>query len=288
MSASRPVAVFDSGIGGLTFVKALTARAPGTPIVYFGDTARLPYGTKSEKTIARQSLECLRFLLQFDPEVVVVACNTASSIALPAIERAVDRPVFGVIDAAVGAALARTTRRRIGVIGTAATIRSGGYERRLRAAVGEELTVVSRACPLFVPLVEEGWTDHEVTRLVAREYLAPILDEGVDVLILACTHYPLLAPILAGVCGPEVALVDTGAETALEVARHLAAEPSGAERAAASSAPGAAPRHHFYVSDVPSRFEQNGARFLGRPLDAVTLIEQSDVPWYERAPREAR
>jgi glutamate racemase len=310
-SPRRPVAVFDSGIGGLTFVKALTARAPDVPIVYFGDTARLPYGTKSEKTIVRQSLECLRFLLQFDPEVVVVACNTASSIALPDIERAVDRPVFGVIDAAVGAALARTTRRRIGVIGTSATIRSGGYERRLRGAGGEDLAVTSRPCPLFVPLVEEGWIDHEVTRLVAREYLAPILDEGVDVLILACTHYPLLAPILAEVCGPDVALVDTGAETAREVAERLsgtrsegvAGSPAGgpagspAERIAgapANRATGAPangvtlPRHHFYVSDVPSRFEQNGARFLGRPLDAVTLVEQSDVPWYERAPREAR
>jgi glutamate racemase len=162
-----------------------------------------------------------------------------------------------------------------------------------------------------VPLVEEGWIDHEVTRLVAREYLAPILDEGVDVLILACTHYPLLAPILAEACGPDVALVDTGAETAREVAERLsgtraeevAGSPAGgpagspAERIAGApanrvtGAPAnglALPRHHFYVSDVPSRFEQNGARFLGRPLDAVTLVEQSDVPWYERAPREAR
>jgi glutamate racemase len=270
-AAPRPVAVFDSGIGGLTLVKALLERAPGTSIVYFGDTARLPYGSKSDATIERQSLECLRFLLGFDPSMVVVACNTASSIALPALVKAVDRPVVGVIDAAVTAALAATRNRSIGIIGTAATIRSGGYERRLREHA-PDLVLVNQACPLFVPLVEEGWIDHEVTRRVAEEYLAPVLDRGVDTLILGCTHYPLLKPILAAVAGPGVTLIDTGAETAADIAR-------GFGSAAGPAEPGSL---RFFVSDVPSRFEINGVRFLGRPLGPVTLVEQSDLPWYAR------
>lgn len=266
------IAVFDSGIGGLTLVKALLERAPATSIVYFGDTARLPYGSKSDATIIRQSLECLRFLLGFNPGSIVVACNTASSIALPALTAAIDRPVIGVIDAAVDTALAATRNGTIGILGTAATIRSGGYERRLRER-REGLTLVNQACPLFVPLVEEGWIDHDVTRQVAEEYLVPVLAKGVDTLILGCTHYPLLKSVLAGVAGPDVRLIDTGAETAEQIAAGL---PEG----------GGTGSMRFFVSDVPSRFEINGVRFLGRPLGPVTLVSQSDVPWYARPPSE--
>jgi len=279
-TTARPVAVFDSGIGGLTLVKALLERAPETSIVYFGDTARLPYGSKSDATIERQSLECLRFLLGFDPSLVVVACNTASSIALPALVRSIDRPVVGVIDAAVTAALAATRNKKIGIIGTAATIRSGGYERQLREQAAD-LALVNQACPLFVPLVEEGWIDHEVTRQVAREYLGSVLAAGIDTLILGCTHYPLLKPVLAEVAGPGVTLIDTGAETAAEVAAGLHATGTAGPSSGAAS-PGAPGTLRFFVSDVPSRFEINGARFLGRPLGPVTLVEQSDVPWYAR------
>jgi len=268
------IAVFDSGIGGLTLVKALLLRVPATSIVYFGDTARLPYGSKSDATIIRQSLECLRFLLGFDPDRIVVACNTASSIALPSLIQAIDRPVVGVIDAAVTTALATTRNGRIGILGTAATIRSGGYERRLRERQ-PDLELVSQACPLFVPLVEEGWTDHDVTRRVAREYLEPVLARGVDTLILGCTHYPLLSSILAEVAGPDVNLIDTGAETAREIAAGL---PAGKGQGTMK----------FFVSDVPSRFEINGDRFLGRPLGPVTLVSQSDVPWYARRPTESQ
>lgn len=274
----RPIGVFDSGIGGLTLVKALTARAPALPVVYFGDTARLPYGTKSDATVTRQTLECVRFLGHFQVQMLVVACNTASSIALEAITRSVDVPVIGVIESGVRAALQATVRRRIGVIGTAATIRSGGYERRLRES-SPDLHIVSRACPLFVPLVEEGWIDHPVTRQVAREYLAPLLDEGIDTLILGCTHYPLLREVLQDVAGPGVTLIDTGAETAREVFAALAA------RHALPGDDSPPATHRFYVSDVPSRFESNGARFLGHPLGPVTLVEQSDLPWYERFAR---
>lgn len=271
---SRPIAVFDSGIGGLTLVKSLLDQAPNTSIVYFGDTARLPYGSKSDATIIRQSIECLRFLRGFDPALVVVACNTASSIALPALVQAMDRPVVGVIDAAVQTALAVTNNNKIGILGTAATIRSGGYERRLRQHRAD-LELVHQACPLFVPLVEEGWIDHDVTRRVAEEYLNPVLAAGIDTLILGCTHYPLLKSVLAQVAGPSVTLIDTGAETARDIAAQLTD----------SGEPGSM---QFFVSDVPSRFEINGVRFLGRPLGPVTLVEQSDVPWYARPPTEPR
>lgn len=274
----RPIGVFDSGIGGLTLVKALTAGAPALPVVYFGDTARLPYGTKSDATVTRQTLECIRFLTHFQVQMLIVACNTASSIALEAITRSVDVPVVGVIESGVRAALQATARRRIGVVGTAATIRSGGYERRLRESA-HDLHIVSRACPLFVPLVEEGWIDHSVTRLVAQEYLAPLLAEGIDTLILGCTHYPLLRAVLQDVAGPDVRLIDTGAETAREVLEVMAI------RQALPAAGGPPATHRFFVSDVPSRFETNGARFLGHPLGPVTLVEQSDLPWYERFAR---
>lgn len=268
---SRPIGVFDSGIGGLTVVRALLAKVPGVPIVYFGDTARLPYGTKSDATVTRLTLECIHFLLKFDVRMLVLACNTSSSVALPAVSRAVDVPVLGVVEGGVQAALVATRNGRVGIIGTAATIRSGGYERRLRE-LRPDLEIVAAPCPLFVPLVEEGWVDHRVTRAVAEEYLAPLLARRIDTLILGCTHYPLLKPLLAGVVGPEVTLVDTGEETAREVAAMVG-----------SAAPPVEVSHRFYVSDFPSRFEENGTRFLGRPLGRVSLVEQSDLPWYERS-----
>jgi glutamate racemase len=283
------IGVFDSGIGGLTVVKALLAEAPDVRLVYFGDTARLPYGTKSDATVIRQSLECIRFLMGFDVGLLVVACNTASSIALPALTRAVDIPVIGVVESGVQAALEATRSGVIGVIGTAATIRSGGYERRLRE-IRPDVEVISAACPLFVPLVEEGWIDHAVTRAVAEEYLAPLLARKIDTLILGCTHYPLLRETLQAVVGEGVKLIDTGAETAREVAKYLreidkreggVGAPGARGTASGIGTPSRAPAE-FFVSDVPSRFEANGARFLGRPLGSVTLVEQSDIPWYER------
>jgi len=199
--------------------------------------------------------------------MVVVACNTASSIALPEITRTVDVPVVGMIEPGVRAALAATKTGRIGVIGTEATIRAGGYEKRLKE-LRTDLTIVTAACPLFVPLAEEGWTDHPVTHQVAREYLGPLLDTGIDTLILGCTHYPLLAGTLASVAGPGVTLIDTGASAADDVARLGAAGGSG--------------RRRWFVSDVPNRFAVNGARFLGRPLGSIRLVEQTDLPWFER------
>ncbi len=263
----RPVGIFDSGIGGLTVVRALLAAVPDLDIVYFGDTARVPYGTKSDRTVSRLTLECIRFLTHYDVGLVVVACNTASSIALAEVSRVVDVPVVGMIEPGVREALRASKTGVIGVIGTEATIRSGGYEKRLRE-LKPDVTIATAACPLFVPLVEEGWTHHDVTRQVAREYLAPLLAAGIDTLILGCTHYPMLTDVLGEVAGPAVTLIDTGAAAAADVARSGPASGTGDRR--------------FFVSDVPNRFAVNGARFLGQPLGTIRLVEQSDLPWFER------
>jgi len=274
LDAAGPIGVFDSGIGGLTVVRALQDCLPGEDIVYFGDAARVPYGTKSPDTVIRFTRECVSFLTHRGIKLLVVACNTASAVALPALTRSLSVPVLGVIEPGVAAARSRSKSRRIGVIGTEATVASGAYRRGLQAA-GEGWTVFESPCPLFVPLAEEGWLSGEVPLLVARHYLEPVLSEGIDTLILGCTHYPLLRDVIARVAGPGVELIDSGEETARETARLLAgmgAQSPRSERGCCT----------VFVSDRPRRFEQIGASFLGRPLQGVTLVDQGDLPWYER------
>jgi glutamate racemase len=271
---SRPIGVFDSGIGGLTVVRALRKRLPSEDIVYFGDTARVPYGTKSRDTVVRFSRESLIFLLRRDVKLVVVACNTASAVALPTLQKAVSLPMIGVILPGVAAALKASGRRRIGVIGTEATIGSGAYDRALRQA-DEELYVLQQPCPLFVPLAEEGWTTGDVPRLAARRYLAPLIESGIDTLILGCTHYPMLRDVIAEVAGGEIRLVDSAEETARETAALL----ESTQRANTQSACGSC---RVFVSDAAAHFESIGSAFLGEPLAEVTLVDQGDLPWYER------
>jgi len=279
--ARQPIGVFDSGIGGLTVVRELMRRFPGEGIVYFGDTARLPYGTKSAATVRRFSVENTRFLLNQGVKLVVVACNTSSAVALEVLRRQFDIPVLGVVEPGARAAAAATRTRRIGVIGTYGTIASGSYEKAIRALL-PAAEVHAVACPLFVPLAEEGWVDHPVTREVAREYLAPLLAAEIDTLVLGCTHYGVLRDaIQSAFAGREVALVDSAAEVALEVESHLAA---GGARPNLSVPPPAAAPCSFYVSDIPARFSEVGGRFLGRPLDEVMLVDQTDIPWFEKAP----
>jgi len=221
VSDRRPIGIFDSGIGGLTVVKELRVRLPHERFVYLGDTARLPYGTKSAETVTRYALRASRFLSGHDIKLLVIACNTASAAALPALERALPVPVIGVVGPGARAA-ARGTRGRVGVIGTESTVASGAYHRALHS-LRPGLEVVALPCPLFVPLAEEGWFDHPITREVARIYLAPMAAAGVDTLILGCTHYPLLRDAIAAGVGAGVALVDSAASVAAEVADLLAA-----------------------------------------------------------------
>ncbi|HTR97818.1 MAG TPA: glutamate racemase [Candidatus Acidoferrales bacterium] len=273
---ARPIGVFDSGIGGLTAVRELFQRLPHESIVYFGDTARLPYGNKSGETVTRFSLEIASFLARQDVKCLLVACGTASSHALEAVRTRFAIPVIGVIEPAARAAVAASPHGRIGVIGTLATIGSGSYANAVHH-LAPRADVRARACPLFVPLVEEGWLDHPVTRLVAEEYLAELEGASLESLILGCTHYPLLAPLIAGVMGPAVRLIDAGAEAVRATAALLG------ERGLLAGAD-AAPQHRFFLSDEPRRrsFAKVAEGFLGRPLPPVTVVDQTDLPWFER------
>jgi len=220
MSNRRPIGVFDSGIGGLTVVKALRDRLPNETIVYLGDTARVPYGPKSPETVQRYALELAHMLMQKNAKALVVACNTVSSVALPLLTRKFYVPVVGVIEPGARAALQATRNQHVGVIGTRATIRSGAYEKAL-CAIDNNVRVSSRACPLLVPLIEEGLFDDDVTDRIIVRYLEPLLSDGIDTLVLGCTHYPLLRAALARVLGREIALVDSAQNCATAVQETL-------------------------------------------------------------------
>lgn len=260
------IGVFDSGVGGLTVLKALAQRLPHESMVYLGDTARVPYGTKSGDVVTKYSLANAAALMEFDLKLLVVACNTASAVALPALEAQLPVPVIGVIAPGAEAAVRSTKTGKIAVIGTPGTIASRAYQTALEAA-SPGLEVHARACPLFVPLAEEGWTTGEVPRLVAQEYLGQgLLADGVDTLVLGCTHYPLLAPVIREVAGPNVNLVDSAHATAERVAALLDAR--GLLREA-----GGPVERNYLVTDTPARFLEVGARFLGHPLASAQQID---------------
>lgn len=271
----RPIGVFDSGIGGLTVVRRLMEHLPAEQIVYFGDSARVPYGTKSPETVTRFSVENARFLIRRGIKFLVVACNTASSVAMPELRRRFDLPMTGVIEPGVAAAVAATRNGKIGVIGTSATIASGSYERMIREA-DSTCGVTVAACPLFVPLAEEGWTGGSVVEQIAHLYLDPLLGSGIDTLILGCTHYPLLKETIASVAGEAVTLIDTADETVGLVRRMLEDHDILRDPAGGSG------ERRFFVSDVPAQFNQVGSRFLGCPFLDIERVDQGDLPWYER------
>jgi glutamate racemase len=279
-----PIGVFDSGIGGLTVYKALRDGLPAAErLVYLGDTARVPYGTKGDATVVRYALEGGRFLARHGIKALVVACNTMSAVALEALRREMSRPVVGVIEPGVDAACRATRGGVVGIIGTAATIKSGAYPRAI-AARRPGARVVARACPLFVPLAEEGWVDNEVARATARAYLGDLRSAGLDTLVLGCTHYPLLKKVIGETLGPEVTLVDS-AEATAAAARALLAEArllapgtaAGDGASGTAGAPGAgddpADADHFYVTDSSERFHEVGSRFLGRRLGRLELVD---------------
>ncbi len=272
MSASRPIGVFDSGLGGLTVARALLAGLPHESLLYVGDTARVPYGPKSPETVRRYAMQIADWLIEQDVKAIVVACNTATAHALEQLQQSSPVPVIGVVEPGARAAVAATPTGRIGIIGTAGTIASGAYERAIHA-LAPDADVVTQACALFVPLVEEGWVEHEATRLIAHTYLTPMRDAGVRSLVLGCTHYPLLAGVIADEMGPGVTLIDSAAETAAETARvlHRLGIAVDAESAAT---PETALRHRFVASDAPDRFLALGRRFLG-----ATVTDVEHVPF---------
>ncbi len=259
------IGIFDSGVGGLTVVQRLLEVVPGEDLLYLGDTARHPYGTKSAATVASYAEENTAFLVDKGVKLVVVACNSASAVALEMLRARFAVPIIGVIEPGARAAIGATRNRKVGVIGTEATIASGSYTRALQA-LDPTLEIYTRACPLFVPLAEEGWVANPVAREAAGVYLASLRQSHIDSLILGCTHYPLLAETIGAVLGPEVQLVDSATETAREVAATLAEQGSARAGVAGSAS--------FFVTDVPDRFVKIGSRFLGSTVDSAVRIER--------------
>jgi glutamate racemase len=259
--SKEAIGVFDSGLGGLTVVKELIHHLPNERIVYFGDTARVPYGTKSAETIIRYSREIVRALLKYKVKMVVVACNTASSLALEVLKKEFNLPILGVIEPGARKAADVTRNKRVGIIATSSTVKSGKYAKKI-VQLNNKIVVTSQACPLFVPLVEEGWFDHAVTYQVAQQYLGTMKKSNIDTLILGCTHYPLLKGVLHNVMGPRVQLVDSAQEVALQVKELLARHKLLRTRLG----PG---QHLFIVSDEPKQFQRLAMRFLGGGVKTV-------------------
>jgi glutamate racemase len=253
--SQEAIGVFDSGLGGLTVVKELIHHLPNERIVYFGDTARVPYGTKSADTIIRYSREIVRALIKYKVKMVVVACNTASSLALDVLKKEFDLPILGVIEPGARKAAGVTRNKRIGIIATSSTVKSGKYAQKI-VQIDKNIVAISQACPLFVPLVEEGWFDHAVTYQVAQQYLGEMKKKRIDTLILGCTHYPLLKGVLHNVMGPKVQLVDSAREVALQVKELLTSKRLLRDRLSPS-------QHIFIVSDEPIQFQRLAMRFLG-------------------------
>lgn len=251
----KAIGIFDSGIGGLTVLKEIAARLPNEDTIYLGDTARVPYGIRSPETVTRYSFENTRFLLSQEIKVLVVACNTASAVSLDAVKNAFPLPVIGVIEPGARAAVRATRSGKIGVIGTEATIASMAYERAIKN-IDPLAHVYSLACPLFVPLVEEGWIDNDVAELVATKYLAGLQGQGIDTLVLGCTHYPLLKTVINKVMGPGIMLIDSATETARDVEGLL--DKLGMRRLGQEGVV-----RRYFVTDTPHRFERIGKLFLG-------------------------
>ena len=262
----KAIGIFDSGIGGLTVLKEIVAKLPDENIIYLGDTARVPYGIRSAETVTRYSFENTQFLLAQEIKMLVVACNTASAISLESVRKEFPLPVIGVLDPGARAAVRTTKSRKVGVIGTEATIKSGAYEKAIKK-LAPDVDVHSLACPLFVPLAEEGWTDNDVAELVARKYLASLQGTGIDTLVLGCTHYPLLKTVIGKAIGPGITLIDSATETAKEVADVL-------EKLKWRGNGTGEGIRKYYVTDTPVRFEQIGKRFLG---DSMLRAEQVKV-----------
>ena len=273
MKTSLPIGIFDSGVGGLTVYRALHEQLPNERFVYLGDTARVPYGTKSLATVERYAVENARFLASHGIKMLVVACNTASALALPAIRAALDIDVAGVIGPGARSAVAGSRGKRIGIIATESTVRSGAYKAAIQKA-NPNAEIIERACPLFVALAEEGWSDGEVARTVAETYLSDLRDD-IDTLVLGCTHYPILREVIQEVVGNDVTLIDSGEATAAEVKLLLQEK----DLARLTLPTGALDRHlcddldHFYVTDAAERFARVAERFLGSKPSRLEAVE---------------
>lgn len=265
--ALAPVGVFDSGVGGLTVAREIMRQLPNEKIVYFGDTARVPYGSKSKETILKYSRQIIRFLKTKGVKAIVVACNTASALALEEIRDEIDMPIIGVVKPGAKVAVEKTVNKRVGVIATEATISSGLYTDYIKAQ-DADVTVYSKACPLFVPLVEEGWLKDSVTEEVARRYLEELKEQNIDTLVLGCTHYPLLRNMIGKLMGDEVTLVNPAYETAVSLGELL--EEKGL--AAGNENRYASEMYDFYVSDAAEKFKKFANSILPFRIENISQI----------------
>ncbi|MEM7008759.1 MAG: glutamate racemase [Thermodesulfobacteriota bacterium] len=260
-----PIGVFDSGIGGLTVAKELISALPSENIIYLGDTARVPYGTKSGRTVITYSHSNADFLISKGIKLLVVACNTASSVSIPSLREEFDIPVIGVIEPGARKAVSVTRSGKIGVIGTPSTINSSAYKKAIHS-FQSDIEVFTKACPLFVPLADEGWTQGEIVERIAQEYLAPLKETGIDVLVLGCTHYPLLKETINNVMGDGITLVDSAQETAKEIVHVLTSEELLNKTDSLSE-------REFYLTDVSDSFISVAGRFLGEKIDKIEMVD---------------
>ncbi len=264
---NRPIGIFDSGLGGLTAVKEFNRILPGEDVIYFGDTGRVPYGTRSNETILKYVRQDIRFLMSHDIKGIIIACGTASSVALDIVKKEFEIPIIGVVEPAAKAALKATRNKKIGVLGTTGTINSGSYEKML-TGLDPEAEIYTKACPMFVPLVENGYRNSEATTIIAREYLLPLKEQGVDTLILGCTHYPLLSETISAIMGAEVILIDSGSVTADEVKEKM-------ELAGMLNETGRSGMNRYYVTDAVPQFETLGSVFLEKPIEGQ--VAKTDI-----------
>lgn len=262
---NRPIGVFDSGLGGLTVLKEIMEAMPNESIVYFGDNGRTPYGTKSKETVIKYTLQNIKFLLTQDIKMMVIACNTASACSYDVVKNGLNIPVVEVIRPGAAAVVKKTRSKRVGVIGTPVTINSGVYEKAIKSLDGS-VKIVSKACPLFVPLVEEGWWDNDIARLIAEEYLRSLKEEGIDALLLGCTHYPLLHATISKVMGPDVELVSSAREITRAVKEIM-------ERQNLQSSNNKKPVYSYYTSDSVERFKLFGSHILGREIESARWVD---------------
>jgi len=265
MNNNKPIGVFDSGIGGLTVVKRFAANLPNENIIYFGDTARVPYGSKSNSTVIEYSIQNTNFLLNRNVKAIVVACNTASSVAISALREKFDVPVIGMIEPGAEMAVRKTKNKKIGVIGTRSTIYNKAYSKEIKK-IDTAIEVFEKACPLFVPLAEEGWTDHQATIEIAEDYLSELRNFNIDTLVLGCTHYPILSKVIQKVMGENVALIDSGiasAEIITKELKQINLENNSSENGMSE----------FYVSDIPTTFKSVAELFLGRQISDVHKVD---------------
>ena len=263
--SQKPIGVFDSGVGGLTVVKELIRALPHEDLVYFGDTARVPYGTKSAHVVKTFAMQDARFLCQYDVKMIVVACHTVTSVALDLLKKSFPIPVLGVVEPGIKGAIETTSNRHIAVIGTKGTIHSNTYAKQIKL-IDPPIRVESKACPLFVPIAEEGWLDGDIAERIASEYLIPLKKKEIDTLILGCTHYPLLKPVIQKTMGDGVRIIDSAEETAKNVLERLRND----HLLNPSDKPG---KHSFYVSDIPFQFREIGERFLGCSFDNLEQVD---------------